>query len=164
MFCKPLIPKIAAGKIRSAGFTLVEILVALALTAAVVPIVSQGLKLAALAGEVSQRKAVAMRIAERILNETIITGQWNSVGQLRSEQAGPITYKCTVRNEPWSALNNPVNIGTANGVNVSVVSPNTLHLLTVEVNFSAQGQNYGVHLSTVVDITRQVTVNTPPSQ
>lgn len=153
----------AAAKARPAGFTLVEILVALGLMAVVVPVVSQGLKLATLAGEVSQRKAYAMRIAERVLNEIIITGQWNQVGQAKDEQAGTVKYHYVVRNEPWSALNSNVNDGNPGGVNVSVVNGSTLHLLTVDVTFPTQGQTFAVHLSTVVDITKQVTANTPPA-
>lgn len=146
------------------GFTLVEILVALALMAAVVPVISEGLKLASLAGELSQRKAYAMRIAERVLNETVITGQWNQVGQGRDEQSGAITYRWTLRNEPWSAVKNPVTLSTPNGINTTVINPNTLHLLTVDVSFLAQGHSYAVHLSTVVDITKLASANTPPVQ
>jgi prepilin-type N-terminal cleavage/methylation domain-containing protein len=161
----PAKTRTTTAKARPAGFTLVEILVALGLMAVVVPVISQGLKLASLAGEVSQRKAIAMRIAERVLNETIITGQWNQVGQARDEQYGgnSVKYHWVIRNEPWSALNSNVNDGNPGGVNVSVVNGSTLHLLTVDVTFPAQGQTFAVHLSTVVDITKQVPANTPPA-
>ena len=154
----------AGAKHRPAGFTLVEILVAMSLMALVVPIVTQGLKLAALAGEVSQRKALAMRIAERVLNETIVTGQWNQTGQGGNEVSGVVSYHWVIRNEPWSVLTSQVNLSTPNGVNVGVVNPNTLHLLSVDVSFPAQGRNFAVHLSTVVDVTKQVQANTPPAQ
>ena|SRR5579863_1684072 len=154
----------AAAKSRSPGFTLVEILVALSLMALVIPIISEGLKLSSLAGEVSQRKALAMRIAERVLNETIITGQWSQIGQGGNEQAGGVTYHWMLRNEPWSELSRAVNLNTPNGVNVTEVSPNTLHVLSADVTFPAQGRQFAVHLSTVIDITKQVTANTPPSQ
>lgn len=154
----------AAASRHSAGFTLVEILVALALMAAVLPVVSQGMKLATLAGEVSQRKSIAMRLAEEKLNETIVSGQWNQAGQTRSVQLGGGTYRWVLHNDPWSALNNTANVGTANGINVSYVNPSNLHLLTVDVTFLAQNRPFTVHLSTVVDITKQVQMNSPPSQ
>ncbi len=164
MNCKAKIPTTAAAKGRSRGFTLVEILVALSLMAVIIPVISEGLKLASLAGEVSQRKALAMRIAERVLNETIITGQWNQAGRGADEQSGIVTYHWTLRDEPWSVLNSPINLSTPNGVNTAIVNPNTLHLLTVDVTFPAQGRKFAVHLSTVVDITKQVAPNTPPTQ
>ena len=137
---------------------------ALSLMAVIVPVISQGLKLASVAGEISQRKALAMRIAERVLNETIITGKWNQVGQARDEQAGVVKFHWVIRNEPWSALNNTVTDSNPGGINTTVVNGSSLHLLTVDVSFPAQGQTFAVHLSTVVDITKQVTANTPPAQ
>ena len=149
---------------RRLGFTLAEVLVAMTFMAVVVPVVLQGLRLASLAGEVSQRKALAMRVAERVLNETIVTGQWNQNGRNGTEQAGATPLRWSVRNESWAALNNPPNINTAGGVNASFVNPNNLHQLSVDVSFPAQGRTFTVHLSTIVDITKQVAVNTPPNQ
>jgi type II secretory pathway pseudopilin PulG len=147
-----------------AGFTLAEVLVALGFIAIITPVVVQGLKLASLAGELAQRKALAMRLAERVLNETIVTGQWNSTGQNRTEQAGSIPLRYTIRNEPWTALGSLTSVNTVNGVNQNFVNANNLHLLSVDVAFPAQGQTYYVHLSTVVDITKQITATTPPVQ
>jgi hypothetical protein len=152
------------GSRRLAAFTLAEVLVALGFIAIITPVVAQGLKLAGVAGEVSQRKALAMRVAERVLNETIVTGQWSAAGQSIAEQAGSITLHYTIRNEPWTALANITAVNSANGVNQNFVSANNLHLLSVDVSFPAQGQTYTVHLSTVVDITKQITANTPPVQ
>jgi prepilin-type N-terminal cleavage/methylation domain-containing protein len=149
---------------RRAGFTLAEMLVALGLIALITPVVVQGLKLASLAGEVSQRKSLAMRVAERVLNETIVTGRWNNAGQGGTEQAGSIPMHWTIRNEPWAALGNLTGVNTANGINQGFVNANNLHLLSVDVSFKAQEQTYTVHASTVVDITKQVTVSPPPVQ
>lgn len=161
---KPKTPRLCAAKSFAAAFTLAEVLVALGFIAIITPVVVEGLKLASVAGEVSQRKALAMRLAERVLNETIVTGQWNSTGQSIAEQAGPIALHYTVRNEPWTALGNLTSVSTASGVNQNFVNGNNLHLLSVDVSFPAQGQTYTVHLSTVIDITKQVTVSTPPVQ
>jgi type II secretory pathway pseudopilin PulG len=156
-------PRPSAAK-KLAAFTLAEVLVALGFIAIITPVVVEGLKLASVAGEVSQRKALAMRVAERVLNETIVTGQWNSAGQSITEQAGSIPLRYTIRNEPWAALGNLTAVSTANGVNQNFVNGNNLHLLSVDVSFPAQGQTYTVHLSTVVDITKQVAASTPPIQ
>jgi type II secretion system protein I len=156
-------PRRRAVKHR-AGFTLVEVLVALGLIAVVTPVVVRGLSLASLAGELAQRKALAMRVAERVLNETIITGQWNNAGSGGTEQAGSIPLHWTIHNDPWNALGNINSVNTANGVNQGFVNANNLHVLSVDVSFPAQGQTYSVHLSTVIDITKQVTASTPPVQ
>lgn len=156
-------PRRAAAKRRAAAaFTLAEVLVALGFIALVTPVVAQGLKLASQAGEVSQRKALAMRVAERVLNETIVTGQWSSTGQTINQQEGNIPMRYTLRSEPWTALSSITSVSTANGVNPSFVNANNLHVLSVDVSFPAQGQNYTVHLSTVIDITKQVTVSSQP--
>src|ERR1051325_2433688 len=62
------------------GFTLAEVLAALAFMAIVIPVAVQGLRVASLAGQVGQRKAVAGRIAERVLNELSVTGQLQGSG------------------------------------------------------------------------------------
>ncbi len=157
-------PRPSAAKSPAGAFTLAEVLVALGFIAIITPVVVSGLKLASVAGEVSQRKALAMRLAERVMNETIVTGQWNATGQTITEQAGSLPLRYTIRNEPWTALGNITAVNTANGINQSYVNANNLHLLSVDVSFPAQGQTYTVHLSTVVDITKQITVNTPPVQ
>ena len=54
-----------------AAFTLIEVLVALAVMAVVVPVIYQGMHVASLAGEVAERKAIAARIGDRVLYENI---------------------------------------------------------------------------------------------
>src|SRR4029453_13242471 len=72
--------KLGLQRTRSA-FTLAEVLAALAFIAIVIPVAVEGLRIANLAGQVSQRKAVAMRVAERVLNEMAVTGQMRSSAQ-----------------------------------------------------------------------------------
>jgi type II secretory pathway pseudopilin PulG len=62
-------------KRSASAFTLVEVLAALAFMAIVIPVAVEGLRVANLAGQVGQRRAVAARIADRILNELFVTGQ-----------------------------------------------------------------------------------------
>lgn len=151
----------SAGNFPRAAFTLVEILVALALMAAVVPVIVEGLKIASLAGEVSQRKAVAARIAERVLNETIVAGQWNGV-QSGSEQSGPSLFRWKISNQPWTSLSSVINVNASSGINQAYVNQNNLHQLTVQVSFTAQDKTCTVQLNTVADVSRQITVPAPP--
>ena len=61
--------------------------------------------MATLAGEVSQRKALAARIADRVLNEAIINGPTQSP-QSGNEAAGSFQFRWTMKDEPWNQLGN----------------------------------------------------------
>lgn len=100
--------------------------------AIVIPTAVQGLRVANLAGEVGQRKAVAARIADRVLNELLITRQWQTGSQNGVVQEGPVQYRWNVRNEPWNQLS-------------------LLRVLTIQVSYPVQGKDYDVRLSTLVD-------------
>jgi hypothetical protein len=115
----------------TAAFTLAEVLAALVFMAIVIPVAIQGLRVASLAGEVGQRKSQAARIAERILNESIITTNWTQAYQRGSSTEGRRQFSWTLRNDAWDN--------------------NTLRLLTVEVEFPVQEKTYSVRLSTVAD-------------
>ena len=62
-------------KISRRAFTLVEVLAAMLVMAIVIPVAMQGMSIASRAGILGTRKAAAMRVAERVLNEQFITGQ-----------------------------------------------------------------------------------------
>ncbi len=135
---------------KTTGFTLIELLVALALMAVIVPVIYKGLQVATLAGEVSQRKALAARIAERVLNETIVNGQTQTATS-GTEQTGPYQFRWTVKNEPWTQLGG-LQAGTvANGVDQGVVNENVIHQLSVNVSYGAQGRDYSVKLTTLIN-------------
>src|ERR1051325_1098415 len=119
-----------AKRIR-AGFTLAEVLAALAFMAIVIPVAVQGLRLASLAGQVGLRKAVAGRIAERVLNELSVTGQLQRSGTSGVTQEGALEYRWTVRAEPWPE--------------------DAMRLVTVQVTFPVQGQDFDVRVSTLMD-------------
>jgi prepilin-type N-terminal cleavage/methylation domain-containing protein len=140
--------------INSAAFTLVELLVSLALLAVIVPVIYQGLRIATLAGEVSQRKALAARIGERVLNEAIVNGQTQSATS-GNESAGPYQFRWTLKDEPWNQLGNLQFSSYPNAVNQGVVSQSILHQLSVDVTYTAQGKDYSVHLSTLANISQQ---------
>ncbi len=118
-----------SAKCRSA-FTLVEVLAALMFMAIVIPVALQGMHVASLAGEVSQRKAVAIRVAERMLNELKVTGQLENTGQTGTIQEGAMQYRWTLRTEIWPE--------------------DTMRQSTVDVVFQVRGKNYDVHLTTLI--------------
>ena len=119
----------------AAGFTLAEVLAALLFMAIVIPVAIEGLRIANLAGQVGIRKAVAGRIGDNVLNELIATGQFTRSPQNGSVTEGPYQYDWESRLDTWSL--------------------GSLKVLTVQVNFPVQGQDYDVRLSTLVDTTTQ---------
>lgn len=117
----------------AAGFTLAEVLAALVFMAIVIPVAIQGLRVANLAGQVGARKAAAARVAERVLNEALITGQWQQSAQSGTVAEGYQEYHWDLRVEPWSE--------------------GDLRLMIVQVTYPVQGQGYEVRLSTLLDTT-----------
>src|SRR6266567_846947 len=65
---------------RQAAFTLAEVLAALLFMAIVIPVALEGMHVASRAGSVAVRKREAARVAERILNESLVTTNWNNGG------------------------------------------------------------------------------------
>lgn len=125
-------PKSKRRKRRApqAGFTLAEVLAALMFMAIVIPVAMQGLSIASRAGDVAERKREAVRVAERLLNETIVT-----TNLMQSAQSGVVheldrEYRWSLRSERWT--------------------DSTMQLLLVEVKFPVRGEDYAVHLSTLV--------------
>src|SRR6266851_5890023 len=98
---KPATHPWSGVKRARAAFTLAEVLAALAFMAIVIPVAVDGLRIANRAGQVGQRKAVAARIAERVLNEVVITGQFRSTTQRGTVQEGVQAYQWFMRSEPW---------------------------------------------------------------
>lgn len=115
----------------AAGFTLAEVLAALLFMAIVIPVAMHGLQIASKAGEVAQRKAIAARIGERVLNEISATRQMTTANQRGSVTDAGSEYRYFTKIENWDI--------------------NPLRKLSVEVDFSVQGQSYFVRLATIVD-------------
>lgn len=120
----------AAATTKSAAFTLVEVLAALLLMAIVIPVAMEALHTATAAGMIGVRKTEAARVADRILNESIVTTNWNQFASGTTTENGH-QYRWTLRNETWAA-------------------DSAMQLLTAEVEFSTQGRNSAVYLSTLV--------------
>jgi len=87
---------------RSGGFTLVEVLVAVMFMAIVIPVALGAMRVASMAGEAGQRKLVAARIANRILNDLKVENQLQVGGQQGQVQENGVTYKWTEKNTFWN--------------------------------------------------------------
>src|SRR5262245_64204498 len=85
-----------------AGFTLAEVLAALLFRAIVIPVSVQALRIASLAGEVAERKERAVRIAERILNESIVRTNWGQTTQSGTVVEGVREFQWQLQGEPWN--------------------------------------------------------------
>jgi prepilin-type N-terminal cleavage/methylation domain-containing protein len=121
------------AKGRRSGFTLVEVLAALLFLAIVIPVALQGLRVASMAGEVGQRKMIAARIGNKVLNELKVMGQLQSTSQTGVVQDRGVNYRWSAKNQPWTE---------------DTLSQMTMATLTI--SFTVQGKNYDVHLSTLL--------------
>ena len=116
---------------RASGFTLAEVLAALLFLAIVIPTAVEALHMATLSGEVAVRKNVAARVADRILNESIVMTNWNSGAQSGTVSEGAEDFRWTLTSQTWPQ--------------------DSMQLLTAEVKYSAQGKDYSVKLSTLAN-------------
>src|SRR5215208_3476713 len=87
---------------RCAGFTLAEVLAALVFMAILIPVALESLSIASRAGEVAVRKGEAALVAERLLNETVATTNWNKSVQNGSVRQGVRELKWRLRDERWN--------------------------------------------------------------
>lgn len=123
----------AGPRRRSRGFTLVEALAALGFLAIVIPVAVRALQVASLAGQLALRKTEAARVADRVLGEMVATGQWNQ-SQQGAVREGDREYRWRVQSQAWQDA--------------------TLKLVTVEVTYLVQNQNFDLRLGTLVDTTQ----------
>src|SRR6267154_1353448 len=94
--------KFATATNNVQAFTLAEVLAALLFMAIVVPVAMEGLHIASLAGAVAQRKGEAARIAQRVLNESLITTNWSQSLQSGTTIEGQRQFRWTLRSDPWT--------------------------------------------------------------
>jgi Tfp pilus assembly protein PilV len=128
------------NKKNAAGFTLAEVLAALLFLAIVIPVAVEALHAASLAGEVAVRKGQAARVADRILNENLVTTNWNQTqsGTI-TEGAEEFRWKLTSKNWPQDLM----------------------QLVTTEVTFTAQGHDYSVKMSTLANLQTATAMTSP---
>ena len=123
----------------ASGFTLAEVLAALLFMAIVVPVAIQGLHIASRAGVVAERKSEAARVAQRVLNESLLATNWNQSVQSGTIREGSRQFQWTLHSDPWTE--DPLQ--------------NVIYKLSVEVEFTAQDSTYSVQMATLVDTTQQ---------
>ena len=100
--------------------------------AVVIPVAVEALHVASLAGEVAARKSEAARVADRILNESIVTTNWSNGLQSGTVTEGMLDFRWKLTSQNWPQ------------------DPQAqMEWLTAEVTFSAQGKDYSVKLSTL---------------
>jgi hypothetical protein len=116
---------------HASAFTLAEVLAALLFLAIVIPTAVEALHIASLAGEVAARKGAAARVADRILNESLVTTNWSGGMQSGTVTEGILDFKWKLTSQNWPA--------------------DSMELLTAEVTYSAQGKEYSVKLSTLAN-------------
>jgi Tfp pilus assembly protein PilV len=122
--------KFATAKIKNrAAFTLAEVLAAMLFLAIVIPVAVEALHVSSLAGEVAARKGAAARIADRILNESLVMTNWSSGAQNGTVSEGALDFRWTLTCQNWPQ--------------------DSMQMLTTEVKFLAQGKDYSVKLSTL---------------
>ena len=127
------------------AFTLAEVLAAMLFLAIVVPVAVEALHVSSLAGEVAARKGAAARIADRVLNESLIMTNWGNGPQNGVITEGPLDFNWTLtpQNWPQDSLQGTVKNPVQN------LAQGSLVMLTAKVDFLAQGKDYNVTLSTL---------------
>ena len=123
-----------------AGFTLAEVLAAMLFLAIVIPAAIEAMHIASLAGEVGARKGSAARIADRVLNESLVMTNWVNGAQNGTATEGGRDFNWTLSSQSW-----PVD--------------SAMQLVTVEVKFTAQGKDYSVKLNTLASQSGQSALN-----
>ncbi|MBI5693577.1 MAG: type II secretion system protein [Verrucomicrobia bacterium] len=122
----------ATGRARRA-FTLVEVLASLLMMAIIVPVAMEGMGIASRAGILGQRKVAALRIAERVIQESIIEAQTQQSTSSGVLAEGDTSYPWTLRIENWPE--------------------DAMQQITVSVTFTVQGNPYEVSLTTLLPVT-----------
>ena len=120
------------------AFTLAEVLAALLFLAIVIPTAVEALLVASLAGEVAARKSVAARVADRVLNESLVMSNWSGGSQSGTVTENGIDYHWTRSSQGWPAQS-------------------ALSMVSAVVKYSAQGKEYSVTLNTLANPTTSVT-------
>ncbi len=129
-----------AGSRRSQAFTLAEVLAAMLFLAIVIPVAVEALHVSSRAGEVAARKGAAARIADRILNESLVMTNWNNGVQNGTVSEGALDFRWTLSSQAWPQ--------------------GPMQLLTAQVTFQAQGRDYSVQLSTLANLQNQPATTT----
>lgn len=119
-----------------AGFTLAEVLASLLFMAIVVPVAMHGVQVASRAGLTGARSDTAARIAERLMNEVIVTASSQISNQSGRIFEDDLEYEWNLRAQAWNEAD--------------------LDLITVHVAYQVQGRESEVRLSTLINTSTEV--------
>jgi competence protein ComGC len=133
--------KNCAARHRCQAFTLAEVLAALLFLAIVIPPAVEALHVASLAGEVAARKGAAARVADYVLNTSLVMTNWNTGSQSGTVTENGIDYRWTLASQSWPAQS-------------------ALSIVTAVVKYSAQGKEYSVTLNTLANPNTQISTGT----
>jgi hypothetical protein len=125
---------------HDSAFTLAEVLAAMLFLAIVIPAAVEAMHIASLAGEVGARKGAAARIADRVLNEALVTTNWTGGLQQGTASEGGREFNWTLSGRTWT-------------------EDSAMQVVTADVTFTAQGKNYDVKLSTLASLPGQTILN-----
>jgi hypothetical protein len=112
------------------GFTFVEILAAMLFMALVIPVAMEGIMLANRVGQGAMRQREAGELAERILNEAVVTESWRNGNQSGENDDYP-GFRWELTNAPWDI--------------------DAMQLIEVRVEYPVQGTIQSLRLTTLVD-------------
>lgn len=116
---------------REPGFTLIEVLTAMLFMAVVIPVAVRAMTISNRSGIVAERKRVAMRLADTILTESVLTESWRD-GEVQGDFEGEWPgYSWVIEDDVWEE--------------------DTMRVITAEVFFEVQGREYSVRISTLVE-------------
>lgn len=108
--------------------------------AIVIPAAVEAMHLASLAGEVAARKGAAARVADRILNESLVLTNWSNGTQSGATSEGALDFRWTLTSQGWP-------------------QDSAMQVVTAEVKFTAQGKDYSVKLNTLATQPGMTTMN-----
>ena len=134
-----------AARRRCQAFTLAEVLAALLFLAIVVPVLTEAMMAATRAGEVAARKTVAARVADEVLNESLVMTNWSNGTKSGAATQNGLSYNWTLTSQTWPQ--------------------DSMQMVTAEVSYPVQGSTYSVKLSTLATLPGQTaTVNNQMQQ
>lgn len=116
---------------KRSGFTFVEMLAAMIFVAIVIPIAVEGIRVASRVGEVADHKRTGAQLADEMLNELILSGDWAEAETEGDFDDDWPDYRWEIETEEWDE--------------------ETLQLVTVKVFFTVQGKEYSVALSSLAE-------------
>jgi len=114
---------------RRAAFTLVEVLAALLMMAIIIPVAIEGMSVASRVAVLGQRKAAAMRVGERVLNELLVETQIQQASASGTAYEGESSFPWVMRVDNWPE--------------------DAMQQMTVTVSFTVQGGAHEVSVATL---------------